>query len=270
VERRRTIKGVLMASSIQEALEKIGPRPPDTADRKAKQRYAELLSRELAILLARHLRRKFPKRFPGLMPGDGGEGQESLAGAASGAKRLDVNYSTARHGLGLGVSIKTISHRDKAGKGRYTKNRKRVDEEFLAEAMDYHVRQPYAVLVGLYFLPADACGDAKGAWPSSFGAWVEKLYARAGRDDPKDNAELFERMYVGLFDPTDGAVSFFDVTEPPPKKGPPPKSKLLSWDRLLDDVESAYVERNTPFRWASGEEELPGEAVGDFEDEEEE
>src|ERR1700752_1426014 len=98
-----------MASSIKKALDKAGQRPPDSANQREKSRYAELLSRELAILLADDLRRKFPKRFPGLMPEHTGEGWKSLAGAASGVKRLDVNYSTPRHGLGLGISIKTIN-----------------------------------------------------------------------------------------------------------------------------------------------------------------
>jgi hypothetical protein len=231
-----------MKSSMREALERAGERPVDSADQGVKRRYAELLSHALADVLCRDLAKRH-KHFVGIKPG------ETRAGSARGTKKIDANLSSPEYGLLLGVSIKTISHRDKKGKGRYTKNRKRVDEEFLAEAMDYHVRQPYAVLIGLYFLPIDACDDAKGSTPSSFGAWVEKLFSRAGRRLPTDNPELFERIFIGLFD-TDGDIRFFDVEVPPPKQGRPPADQLWSWERMLDEIHAEYARRNARFRWA--------------------
>jgi hypothetical protein len=249
-----------MASSMKEALAAAGERPVDTIeDQQPKRKYALKLSDELSKVVARDLAKRFRKRFKGIKSG------ESRAASKGGTKKLDVNYSTELRGLELGVSIKTISHRDKLGKGRYTKNRKRVDEEFLAEAMDYHVRQPYAVLVGLYFLPADGCLDAHKPHASSFGAWVEKLFARTGRVRPTDNAELFERILVGLFE-QNGDVSFFDVMTPPPKQGPPPPDKLLTWEGMLDAIHEAYADRNAKFKWAEAtapltEEEAEEEAV---------
>ena len=66
------------------------------------------------------------------------------------------------------ASIKTIGFRDR-GTGRYTKNYTARDNELRAEAEDYHLRQPYAVLAGLLFLPADAANDGRTARaPSSF------------------------------------------------------------------------------------------------------
>src|SRR5262245_27500507 len=82
-----------------------------------------------------------------------GRAQNRGARTAKGFKKLDVNYSTPELGLALGVSIKTINYRDPETK-RYTKNYSRVDNELRAEAMDYHQRQPFAVLVGLLFLPS--------------------------------------------------------------------------------------------------------------------
>lgn len=246
----RSRKAKTVTSSMREALEKAGPKPGDSADQDPKRKYAERLSNALADVLARDLKRRFPKLLAGIKSG------ETRAGSQSGAKRLDVNYSTELHGLGLGVSIKTISHRDKKS-GRYTHNMKRVDEEFLAEAMDYHVRQPYAVLVGLHFMPVGACDDAKAkSTASSFGSWVKKLFGRTGRrgrSGPKDNAELFERMFIGLFEPDGpnrGDVRFFDVRAAPPKQGRPAEGSLLNWDDLLDQVGQVYTERNAAFRWA--------------------
>lgn len=232
-------------SSIREALAEAGPRPGDSASQTEKRRYAELLSHALASLLAKALRERFGT--------DAIKAGESKAGSAKGAKRLDVNYSDELHGLKLGVSIKTINHRDKSGRGTYTKNRKRVDEEFLAEALDYHVRQPYAVLVGLYFLPRDACDDGTDRRASSFGQWVEKLYSRSGRRDPKDNPELFERIFVGLFEQgpgeTQGEVRFFDSQTPPPRVGAPPAVHFKTWNQLIEEIAAEYAKRNEPFRW---------------------
>jgi hypothetical protein len=233
-------------SSIREALEAAGSRPSDSASQGEKRRYAELLSHALARMLERDLRRRFGT--------DSIKAGESKAGSASGAKKLDVNYSDELHGLKLGVSIKTINHRDKNGKGTYTKNRKRVDEEFLSEALDYHVRQPYAVLVGLYFLPIDSCDDGTVRRASSFGQWVQKLFARAGRREPTGNGELFERMFLGLFSQTSGKdygeVGFFDAETPPPRLGRPPVHHLIGWEQLLSEIVSEYAKRNARFRWA--------------------
>jgi hypothetical protein len=135
-----------------------GSRPPASAKRSDKKNYAESLSRQLAQCFADALR----PHFPGIVPDEEGRGQESRARTAKGFKRLDVNYSTPELGLGPGVSIKTLNYRD-ARSRRYTKNFTRVDNELRAEAVDYHVRQPWAVLEGVLFLPLDACDDGDGA-----------------------------------------------------------------------------------------------------------
>lgn len=236
-----------MAGVIAPALEEAEPKPPDDAGQSAKTQYAVRLSNALAKLVADALR----PRFAGILPGTGGEGIEAPAAAASGTKRLDVNFSTPEKGLGLGVSIKTISFRDAKSK-RYTHNMKRVDEELLAEAIDYHVRQPYAVLIGLYFLPVAGCDDGKDR--SSFGSWVAKLFSRAGREGPEHHPELFERIFVGIYESVGanrGDVVFFDVRTPPPRLGRPNDAAVLTWDQLIEEIRSEYQDRNGAiFRWA--------------------
>lgn len=225
----------------------------------AKKNYAEALSRALAQRFADALR----PSFPGILPDPSGAGQESRARTAKGVKKLDVNYSTAELGLGLGVSIKTINFPD--GKsGRYTKNYTRADGELRAEASDYHVRQPYAVLVGVVFLPIDVCDDGvKG--PSSFGQAVKVFRFRARRLEPTDDPNLFERVFIGLYDTTPaqfGTVGFFDVMTAPPRNGRP--ARLLTFAELVQEIRTTYDLRNSPvFEWADAAPDILTEPVTD-------
>lgn len=240
--------------SIADELHKAGDRSLLTSApqaQAAKKNYAEALSRGLARRFADALR----ATFPGILPAEDGSGQESKARTAKGLKKLDVNYSTVQLGLGLGLSIKTINFRDAKTK-RYTKNYTRADGELRAEASDYHERQPYAVLVAVIFLPFDACDDSKAA-PSSFGQAVQIFRFRAGRRTPNDPTLLFERVYIGLYETAlddFGSVAFFDVMEPPPKRGRP--TDVFGFEELVRRIAAAYDERNKPqFRWADGESE---------------
>jgi hypothetical protein len=212
-----------------------------------KKNYAEALSRRLAQRFADALRAD----FPGTLPDPAGKGQESRARSSKGFKKLDVNYSTVELGLGLGVSLKTINFRDPTTQ-RYTKNYTRVDGELRAEASDYHERQPYAVMIAIVFLPIDACNDASGRTPSSFGQAVQIFRYRAGRREALDPAMLFERVFIALYDVSDdrfGDVGFFDVTSAPPRSGRP--ISLLSFDDVIQEIVNTYDHRNSPkFRWA--------------------
>jgi hypothetical protein len=236
---------------IAEALRLAEPRD-DGAPAVAKKNYAERLSRALASKIAIEL----SSVFPGILPGADGKGQESRARSSKGYKKLDVNYSTAELGLGLGVSIKTINFRDASTK-RYTKNYTRADAELRAEAADYHDRQPYAVMIALIFLPIDSCddGEARSTAPSSFGQAVQIFRMRSGREKPTDAALLFERVFIGLYDHAPesyGSVRFFDVNKPPPKRGRP--TNLMTLPQMIDEIIKAYDERNSPkFVWADGD-----------------
>ena len=141
--------------SLTLAFKNADPRPKQGDDRSKKKNYAEKLSRELARVMADALR----PSFKGILPDETGQGQESRARTSKGFKKLDVNYSTPQLGLALGISIKTINFADAKTK-RFTKNYTRNENELRAEAMDYHKRQPWAVLVAVIFLPVTSCDDA--------------------------------------------------------------------------------------------------------------
>lgn len=233
--------------SIHAELDLIGPGPGPAGGRGAKKNYAEALSRVLAQKVADSLRRDFDP----VLPDAEGGGHESPALGARGPKKLDVNYSTPQLGLGLGISIKTINYPDGAS-GRYTKNYSRVDNELRAEALDYHRRQPFAILVGLLFLPVDTCDDATERAPSSFGRAVEYFRARSGRSNPRNEEERFERFFIGLYHPegpTRGEVGYFDVMSAPPRAGRP--STVLTYSEVLQEIVGAFKARNAPeIKWA--------------------
>lgn len=232
-------------TTIAAALKAAEPRPLVSSPREDKKNYAERLSRALATRVANALR----PRFPEITPGPKGEMQESRARAAKGVKKLDVNYSTTELGLGLGVSIKTINFKDPKT-NRYTKNYTRVDNELRAEATDYHIRQPYSVLACLLFLPVDSCHDGS---PSSFGNAVRIFRHRAERIDPRDEVQLFERVFIGLYRSSEsdfGAVQFFDVMHKPRKSGPPAPVLVLTFPQVIDEITRTYAFRNDPpFEW---------------------
>jgi hypothetical protein len=247
-----------LENSIRHELEVAGDRE-EAVTTAQKKNHAEALSRALAQRFANALR----PAFPGVLPDARGAGQESRARTAKGIKKLDINYSTVELGLGLGVSIKTINFRD-ATTRRYTKNYTRADGELRAEASDYHVRQPYAVLIAVVFLPLDACDDGSQA-PSSFGQAVTVFRFRAGREEPTDDPNLFERVFIGLYDTSPdryGAVGFFDVMDAPPRNGRP--SNLVGMAELMQQIQDTYDARNSPiFEWADSDADRLTEPVTD-------
>jgi hypothetical protein len=237
-------------SSISDCLEYANPRPAQKA-KSGKGPYGNRLSKALGVLVANGLR----EDFRGILPLPDGTRSESRARTAKGFKKLDVNYSTPELGLALGVSIKTINYRD-PGTNRYTKNYSRVDNELRAEAMDYHQRQPFSVLVGLLFLPLDAADDAgtgKGedvkAGLSSFAAAVKYFRTRSPRESPRDDLDLFEGFYLGLYGlegDARGELVFFDVAKAPPRARRPSPHEALSYEDVLDRIRAVYDSRNNP------------------------
>lgn len=154
------------------------------------------------------------------------------------------------------MSIKTINFPDPRTR-RYTKNFTRVDNELRAEAMDYHLRQPYAVLVGVLYLPSAACADGTpptGA-ASSFGEAVRHLRHRANRRNPTNEEELFERFFVGVYEPVGPSAGedwYFDVLDKPPRYGRPVPIDRLTFEHVIDRMRAEYDRRNDPpFEWAT-------------------
>jgi hypothetical protein len=174
------------------------------------------------------------------------------AGSVEGkTKQLDINYSTPKLGLALGVSLKSVHIQD-ASNGRYTHNMKRNEEELRIEASGYHKRQPYAVMVGVLFLPFDSCTDGKLKNPSSFGSWVKHLRPSTGRIDTKNDIDKLEKIFIGLYELDGSDLKFFDTQCAPPKNQKP--SNLMTYSEFLLAVYEAYFDRNSvKFRWADGE-----------------
>ncbi len=254
-----------------DALTQAEPRPDDAEETTGvKKNYAERLSNKLAVLVANRLRETGD--FPGILPNPDGSGRETRAasGAAKKLKKTDVRFSTFDTGLELLVSIKTYSFRDarkdkttgQVVLGRYTKNMVRNDHELRAEAMDHHERHPYAVLVALFFLPMRACDDAASD-KSSFAHAIMTFRQRAGRVQPTDPHQLFERFFIGLYELEDerrGELFFFDVADRPPRRGRPRRQEpskgehrrgLLTLEEMISEVVKTYGIRNRRYiEWA--------------------
>lgn len=235
----------LGVSVIREVLAASAPRP-DRADPVGnKNQYAVRFADRMAERIAADLFERLE---------DITASTKRTAGSVRGKKQLDINFSTPRLGLALGISLKSVHLRDVGGGGRYTHNMKRNEEELRIEASGYHKRQPYAVMVAVLFLPFDSTEDGKRDNPSSFGSWVRHLRPYAGREQPDDEIDKFEKIYIGLYEPDGTALRFFDVQEAPPKNGKP--SQTLGYGEFLADVYHEYLRRNrAEFRWAEGDEE---------------
>jgi hypothetical protein len=228
--------------------------------------------------MAKCLAESLADRLPGIRAS-----AERDASAAAGKKQLDVNFSTAQLGLGLGISLKSVHLRDSGSGKRYTHNVKRNEEELRIEATGYHKRQPYAVMVGVIFLPFDSCDDAKRNNPSSFGSWVRHLRPYAGRSGPRDDEDRFERIYIALYEPNGSKLNFFDIEADPPKSGRPSTNgpptdpdgryrRLLSYEEFLNAIYHHYLRRNNAeFRWAdAGEQPLAASEIATVDDDDEE
>jgi hypothetical protein len=233
------------AEVISAVLKASLPRPKREDKSEDKNKYAIRFAEDMAERIAQHLR----PRLKGIAATT-----KRDAGSVKGKKQLDINFSTPQVGLALGISLKSVHLRDVGGAGRYTHNMKRNEEELRIEAIGYHKRQPYAVMIGVLFLPMDSCNDGKRNNPSSFGSWVRHLRPYAGRAEPDEDIDKFEKIFIALY-ATDGtALLFFDVERNPPKNGQP--KSTLSFGEFLEHAYNAYLRRNNvAFKWDEGEDE---------------
>ena len=230
---------------ITEVLKASGPRPNRSDPAGAKNQYAVRFAEQMANRIASDLLERFE---------DIKATTKRTAGSVRGKKQLDINFSTPSLGLALGISLKSVHLRDVKGAARYTHNMKRNEEELRIEASGYHKRQPYAVMIAVLFLPFDSADDGKRDNPSSFGSWVRHLRPYTGREDPENEIDKFEQIYIGLYEPDGSDLRFFDVREAPHKSGRP--TETLDYRGLLDEIYHAYLKRNkAEFKWAEGEEE---------------
>jgi len=132
--------------------------------------------------------------------------------------------------------------------GDYNHNETRFDAEFRAEAAEIHERNPFGVLIGLFVLPENSALIFSRENPSSFAKWVRRLRFRAGREQPHDRNELFEKIYIGLYKPESnraGEIRFFDVAHQPPIRGLP-RDHLLTLEQFILEVRTQFENRNNP------------------------
>lgn len=230
---------------IEHVLHAAAPRPQPADKQHIKNQYAIRFADEIAKVISRDLE----SRLEGIVATTKRE-----APSAGGKKQLDINFSTPRLGLAVGISLKSVHIREEKHAKRYTHNMKRNEEELRIEATGYHKRQPYAVMVGVLWLPFDSCDDGKKNNPSSFGSWVRHLRPYAGRKSPKDDEDRFERIFIGLYEPDGSSLRFFDIETDPPKSARP--RRLLTYREFLDAIYREYLRRNhAEFKWADGDEE---------------
>ena len=200
------------------------------------------ISLSFAIYFAKYMSAEIAAALVALDAGfDGVRSGENISQAARGPKRLDINYSTPEHGLGLAMSFKSVHFgEDKNGDSAFTHNLKRNDEELRVEATEHHLRQPYAVFVGVVFLPMESCTDCP---TSSFGSWVQYLWALKGRMTMEDPPDRFELVFVALYARDGSDFGFYEVggvTECP-RHGRP---RLLTPAEFLRRVKAVYDARN--------------------------
>jgi hypothetical protein len=206
---------------------------------------------KFAIAFAKHMGAEASKAlapdFPGIISG------EKPSRAVRGMKRVDVKYATAEAGLGLALSFKSVHFGEReSGDARFIHNMKRNDEELRVEATGHHLRQPYAVMVGVVFLPFESCRD--GDEQSSFASWVEYLWPLKGRTEPEDAPDRYELVFMGLYARDRSELGFYEVGGPVacPRKGGP--KQLLTFPEFLARIRKVYDMRNGRDFFFEGEE----------------
>lgn len=217
---------------LAEALQRV-PRP-DEHSTKAKRQYSDDLSRAFSGEVESSLRTHFPYTNSG-----GGVG--TPAASAQGIKSVDVAFTIAGLFLGLGVSIKTVGLPE--GSRGYGHNFKRLTEEWTTETILYHRYMPVSIIVGILFLPSEAERDRPRA--SSLNHAVEKFRGFQGRTSIRDDFELLEKIYVGLYADS-GEVRFVDVARHLNPLEIPKDTK--TFEQIKDDLVKLFRQRNPKLR----------------------
>ncbi len=207
---------------------------------------------KFAIAFAKHMGSEVANAlqasgFPGTVSG------EKLSQAVRGMKRVDVKYATPEAGLGLALSFKSVHFGEENGGDAYfIHNMKRNDEELRVEATGHHLRQPYAVMVAVVFLPLESCQDEDEQ--SSFASWVEYLWPLKGRIEAEDPPDRYELVFMGLYARDGSKLGFYEIggQMPCPRRGRP--KELLSFTDFLVRVRKVYDIRNGRDFFFEGEE----------------
>lgn len=233
------------AERLSEHWRSLPPKPGTAAKQAAKKAFSEKLSAATAVAIAEELRLRGMREVRPAAPGTvSASGAERRISGGIGAKKVDVTWTTEESGLLVAVSIKSINFKDQRT-GNLQKNLVNRRGDMLFEAVTLHRRFPYAVLVGLLMLDAEAETDATGKRRSTKENAVRRLALFTGRTDPDGREEQFEQFYIMLLDTTSSPPSgrFFAVEEP---------TAEISLDSVVDRIVAAAARRNPDFYEDSG------------------
>ncbi|MGR3500543.1 MAG: hypothetical protein ACU0E9_16835 [Limimaricola soesokkakensis] len=225
---------------LEAALNRVGPKPPDTAPQSQKKSFSERISQAIAEAIAEELRQRGLEGArpapPGLM---GDTGAERRMAGGIGAKKVDVTWATEESGLLLGISIKTINYRD-ARSGNFQKNLTNRRGDMLIEAVTLHRRFPYAVLAALFFLDEGAARDHTNQRKSTFENAHQRLALFTGRDDPGGRDEQFEEFFLLLLNTAaaQGRIRAFAVGDP---------ANEVAMEQVVDQLMEQVALRNPDF-----------------------
>jgi hypothetical protein len=123
---------------LNDALRRVGPKPPDNASASVKKRYSELISQAVANAFAEELRQRGLATARPAPPGEvDRSGAERGMSGGIGAKKVDVTWATEESGLLLAISIKSINFRDRRSR-TYQKNLTNRRGDMLFEAVTLH------------------------------------------------------------------------------------------------------------------------------------
>ncbi len=220
------------------------PDSPEPFDEKEWTRRKRQYSDDLSRLFSKAIEKSLGSHFPETTSG---EGTGANAASAEGVKSVDVTFNIEGLFLGLGISTKVVGLPEE-GHG-YTHNFKRLSEEWTLETVVLHRYMPYAIIVGILFLPVDAINDRPKT--TSLAAAASKFRGFQGRTDQGDLAENMEKIYIGLFDPdptAGGEVAFFDVHHELGDLEEPPSEKLCTFEEIKDELVALFKRRNPKLR----------------------
>jgi hypothetical protein len=225
---------------IVAAIKSLGPKPADSASRAEKKRFSEKLSNAVAQALADELRERGMDGARPAGPGVlGKSGAERRMSGGIGAKKVDVTWATEESGLLLGISIKSISFRDKSTKN-FQKNLTNRRGDMLFEAVTLHRKFPYAVLAGFFILDKEAAADHTGRRQSTFQNSHTRFRLFTGRSDPAGREEQYERLFIVLLDADQFTPAF--VVYPVGETEQP-----ISLEQSLDELVNLIAERDSDF-----------------------
>lgn len=224
-----------MPFDLSAALAAVAPPGPSPTTGQKRQ-YSDDLSREFSKALESSMQTHFPCTFSG-----GGTGIP--AASATGIKSIDVAFNIEGLFLGLGLSVKVVGLPE--GTHGYTHNFKRLTEEWTVEAVNYHRYMPYSIIVGMLFLPDDCMTDRVAV--TSLSRALSQFRAYRGRTDHRDDPDLLEEIYIGVYSPA-GSVFFVSADEELGPRNVPGSAARLSFEQVKDHLVATFKARNRKLR----------------------